>query len=392
MTTLTDRQFRLHSRSRGATRIYRMAMTPDGFAVHQDEGCEGEFFHGPLGCWHSKENTDMTQAVTTYQQQTIEKVEFSPQQIQVLKNTICRGASDAELQLFTYACQDTGLDPFLKQIWAIMRNVKQPDGTYEKQLTIQIGIDGYRVMRDRIRDQAGVPLFEGMDGPQWSDDGVEWFDFPAPKPAYARVSIWRRGISRPFVAVARGAAYEQDSPLWGKMYAEQLAKCAEALGLRRAFPAEMSKLPTGSVADYEPEPIDPPENSPRLGAIEGEVVNRETTPPAGVGYGQPAAASEGAAQPTEADAGSSPAAAAPEQAPTASREQLASINEWHDSVKDQRGTPALNACKAWMSNNYPYAKGQPKNLLDIDAVVYIDVLKSCNETGSLPALQAAAFE
>lgn len=364
----------VRSRSRSG-RVYEMQLTPEGFAVHQNEGCEGEIYHGPLGCWHSKENNDVTQAVATYQGGgAVERIEFSPEQIQVLKNTICRGASDAELQLFTYACQDTGLDPFLKQIWAIMRKVKVDDH-YEQQLTIQIGIDGYRVMRDRIRDKDGVPLFEGMDGPQWSDDGVEWFDYPSDKPNFARVAIWRRGIPRPFTAVTRGSAYEQDSPLWRKMYPEQLAKCAEALALRRAFPAEMSKMPTGSVADYEPEPLDAPEYTPPVAAIEGEVIKHEA-PQQGPSGSEPDVR-------TASATGSDPAATSPD-APKASKEQLASITEWEEQVKDRRNGAALNTCKAWMANSYGYAKGQPKNLIDVDATVYIDVLKSCAETGSMP--------
>lgn len=253
--------FTLRSRNpKTPTRRYRMRRTPEGYAVHDGEGCEGEPFNGVLGCWHSKENSTVTstQALTPYQGggAVAERIAFTQEQVQVLKNTICRGASDAELQMFTYACQDTGLDPFLKQIWAIMRNVKvasNPD-KYEKQLTIQIGIDGFRVMRDRIRDVNGVPLFEGMDGPQWSDDGKTWDDVPmTPRPKFARVAVYRRGVPRPFVAVVRGEAYDQDSPMWRRMYAEQEAKCAEALALRRAFPAEMSRLPAGDVAEYEPQ-------------------------------------------------------------------------------------------------------------------------------------------
>jgi phage recombination protein Bet len=249
----SDADFIVPSRSRPGHR-YPMVVTPDGFAVHQYEGCEGEIFNGVLGCWHSQRGTSMTQMVP-YEARPIEKIEFSREQINVLKNTICRGASDAELQLFTYACQDIGLNPFLHQIWAIPRNVNvgtKSNPQYEKQLTIQVGIDGYRVIRDRLRDGNGMPLFEGMDGPQWSADGEKWLDYEySSKPAFARVGVWRRGIPRPFVAVCRYDAYVQDTPLWGKMGAEQLAKCAEALALRRAFPAEMSGLPAGPVVEYD---------------------------------------------------------------------------------------------------------------------------------------------
>lgn len=338
---------------------WRMVVTPEGVAVHQGEGCLGERFHGVAECAHSKE-IPMTQAVTPYTGSTaIEKVEFTSEQIQVLKNTICRGASDAELQLFTYACQDTGLDPFLKQIWAIMRKVKVDDH-YEQQLTIQIGIDGYRVMRDRIKDKDGVPLFDGMDGPVWSDDGETWFDFPAARPNYAKVAVYRRGISRPFVAVARLDAYEQDSPLWKKMAAEQLAKCAEALAYRRAFPAEMAKLPSGAVADYDPpELVDAPAPSPQVASpkaepsdvIEGEVIEAVTD------------------------------------------EQLATITEWTETLNEKRKAAGVVAAGNWVKNEFPHVvvndRLQLRNLTSSQASEYIKALQVFVDTGKAPEKQEA---
>lgn len=136
-------------------------------------------------------------------------------------------------------------------------------------------------------------------------------------------------------------------------------------------------------------------DEPEQDYIEGQVLNTSTgeikdAPSAGAGYGQPAAASEGAAQPTEADAGSSPAAAAPD-APKATREQIALIREWNEQVKEKRGADAVNACSAWAKATFGYAMSGGRftvqNLMDIDANALIDVLKSCAETGSLPAVQ-----
>lgn len=286
-TVPDDADFIIRSRTRLGV-VYPMVRTPEGIAVHQGLGCEGEQFNGVTGCWHSKEFTrsdHMTETALTVGSSTslTERIEFNPEQIKTLKNTICRGASDAELQLFVYACQDLNLNPFLKQIWAIMRRVKNAAGSYDDVLTIQVGIDGYRVMRDRIRDANNVPLFEGMDGPQWSDDGKGWYDYPPVngKPEYARVGVWRRGVPRPFVAVTRMGAYYQENAMWNTMAAEQLAKCAEALAYRRAFPAEMSALPSGPVIDYDEAQLAAPLP---VGAIEGEVIEHGDTQ----GQAQPA--------------------------------------------------------------------------------------------------------
>lgn len=256
--------FIVRSRSRSGL-AYEMQHTPEGYAVHQGEGCEGEIFNGPLGCWHSKSHTvlqedieDMTTAVTNYQGGgAVAERTFNEDDLATLKNTICKGASDAELKLFIATCQHTGLDPFMKQIHCVMRNTKDGD-KWVKAMTIQIGIDGYRLIADRTSQM------EGMDGPQWTYDGETWVDVPRDmpdKPMAARVGIYRKGIMRPFVAVARWSAYVQTTSngapnsVWAQRGPEQLAKCAEALGLRRAFPAEITSLPQNVeyVSDLDPE-------------------------------------------------------------------------------------------------------------------------------------------
>lgn len=241
--------FTLRSKSRDGL-TYEMIAHPDGGAVHNNEGCEGERFHGPWGCYHARRN-GMT-SVTKYEGGAVAVRTMTEEDVQVLKTTICRGASDAELGLFVATCKHTGLDPFMRQIHAVFRNTNvgtksNPD--WQPVMTIQIGIDGYRLVADR------TGLTEGMDGPFWSPDGKDWYDFPDPAAQFAKVSIWRKGVPRAFTTVCRLDAYAQDNHMWKDMGPEQLAKCAEALALRRAFPAEMAGLPMATESDEsEPEP------------------------------------------------------------------------------------------------------------------------------------------
>ena len=155
---------------------------------------------------------------------------WTPEQTQLISNTIAPGCSSDELKLFAYACQRTGLDPFSKQIYAIKRGGK---------MQIQAGIDGLRSIAERTGELDGSDTYWcGEDG-QWQD---VWL--AAKPPAAAKVIIYRKGCAHPFSGVARFADYNAGQGLWSKMGATMIAKCAEALALRRAFPANLSGVYT----------------------------------------------------------------------------------------------------------------------------------------------------
>jgi len=151
---------------------------------------------------------------------------WTPEQTQLISTTIAPGCSGDELRLFAYACQRTGLDPFSKQIYAIKRGGK---------MTIQAGIDGLRSIAERTGQLDGSETYWcGEDG-QWAD---VWLS--SKPPAAAKTIIHRKGSQHPFVGVARFADYNAGQGLWSKMPAAMIAKCSEALALRKAFPADLS--------------------------------------------------------------------------------------------------------------------------------------------------------
>jgi phage recombination protein Bet len=166
---------------------------------------------------------------------------WTPEQTQLISTTIAPGCSNDELRLFAYACQRTGLDPFSKQIYAIKRGGK---------MTIQAGIDGLRSIAERTGQLDGSATeWCGPDG-VWVD---VWLD--SKPPAAAKTILHRKGASHPFVGVARFADYNAGQGLWSKMPAAMIAKCSEALALRKAFPADLSGVYSTDEMDQAVEPV-----------------------------------------------------------------------------------------------------------------------------------------
>jgi phage recombination protein Bet len=155
-------------------------------------------------------------------------------------------APRAVVAQFLHLAERTGLDPLARQLYCIPRMTR--DGI---QWTIQTGIDGFRVVADRSK------LYAGQEAPEWLTAEGRWVDVFVAKdktdhPVAARVRVHRKDWDRdlPAVGIATWDEYAQYTSkgdltsMWATRGPGQLAKCAEALALRKAFPMDLSGLYT----------------------------------------------------------------------------------------------------------------------------------------------------
>lgn len=182
---------------------------------------------------------------------------FRPEQVDLIKRQIAKGATADEFQLFLYQCARTGLDPFSKQIYAIVRDTWDSELKRKvPKMSIQTGIDGLRLIADRTGRYA-----PGPDNDYVYDDGGNL--------RKATAHVRKRTVDGTWHTISVSAFFSEYaqyysgklSQMWDEKPHVMLGKCAEALALRKAFPAEMSGIYTADEMGVQTEQA-PPEYTP----------------------------------------------------------------------------------------------------------------------------------
>lgn len=156
-----------------------------------------------------------------------EKFTFSEKQLSRLRMEYSQ-LDDNEFETFVEQAERLELDPFCRQIYAVKK-----EGS---RMQVLCTIDGLRIVAERSSKYAGQTpaMWCGNDG-GWKDVWLE-----KTPPAACKVGVMRSDFAQPLFAVARYDSYNQGTTYWTSMPDIMIAKCAEALALRRAFPARLS--------------------------------------------------------------------------------------------------------------------------------------------------------
>lgn len=167
------------------------------------------------------------------------------EELTILKNALCKGATDTELQYCLTVARRRGLDPFKGQIWFVPRRDRGADdgdgGTGAKVWIPVTSIGGLCHVGARDHKDYGSfsePEFGPMVTVEW-----RWKGKGAVKtlqvPEWARVEAYKKGATQPTVGKVWWAEIYPNidyAPMVRQMPRRMLAKCAQAQAIRLAYP------------------------------------------------------------------------------------------------------------------------------------------------------------
>lgn len=180
-----------------------------------------------------------------------EKFGYTEKQLDLIKRTVAKNATDDELELFFYRCTELKLNPLLPGQVYFLKFKNRKTGEWNPG-TVVIGIDGFRVRAGRtgkhngtkrgvIRDANGVCIGG------WADVYRKDWDHPA------HVEVSMKEYADPY------------KDTWREMPESMIQKTAEVAALRMAFPEELGGM-------YTPEEMDQA-NRPSK-EIEAEIIRK----------------------------------------------------------------------------------------------------------------------
>lgn len=174
--------------------------------------------------------------------------EFTPNQVQLIKDTVAKNASDDELKLFLYRCKSMELDPLKPGQIYFIKYGSSPG-------SIVVGIDGFRAKADRTGKLSGIKRGVFRD-----DKG---------KCVGAWAEVYRKDWQQPAREEVSLTEYSTGKNLWATKPETMVKKVAEAAALRMAFPDSLGGIYTHEEMDQvkeKPPSIAPEQPGPNDGS------------------------------------------------------------------------------------------------------------------------------
>lgn len=183
---------------------------------------------------------------------------FNAAQLRTIKHTVAADTNDLEFDLFLEACRSYGLDPFRKQIHAVVYNKDKAD---KRKMSIIVSRDGLRVLAQRCKDYrpasdpARISYDEALRGPT-NPKGI----------VSATVTLWKQDNRGEWFPVIGEAYWDEFAPVtdewawdqaqnrrgptgkktvegnWARMPIVMITKCAESQALRAGWPDQFGNI------------------------------------------------------------------------------------------------------------------------------------------------------
>lgn len=185
---------------------------------------------------------------------------YSAGQLDLIRRTVAADTNPSEFDLFVEVCKRAGLDPFRRQIHAV---VYSKDNPQKRKMSIITGVDGFRAVAARNRDyrpddnepeytidpalksdtnplglvKAVVHAYKLAPNGEWHRvTGVAYWDEFAPvKEAWDYSQEQGKRVPSGRFELDRGGN-------WYRMGRVMLAKCAEVQALRKGWPEDLSGI------------------------------------------------------------------------------------------------------------------------------------------------------
>lgn len=183
---------------------------------------------------------------------------YSAAQLRTIKDTVAADTNNSEFDLFMEACRSYRLDPFRKQIHAVVYNKDKPN---KRKMSIIVSRDGLRVLAQRCKDYrpASEPAEIIYDADQKGPTNPKGI-------VSATVRLWKQDNRGEWFPVIGEAYWDEFAPIrekwaenengkwsptgkmeldygnWSKMPIVMITKCAESQALRAGWPDQFGNI------------------------------------------------------------------------------------------------------------------------------------------------------